>query len=143
MLHILGERLINYLLIKEVSYKILHRMYPVKHVLERFKLNIDYSCEFCSNEKETIFHLFFHCIYTKIFWVDVENLITRKCYTAVKLGGSDIMIYVDDYGIEKDKAYIIQLLVIMGKFHIHKMKWSASFFLWLYLCFFLICNLVY
>lgn len=103
-------------------------MYPVKHVLERFKLNIDYSCEFCSNEKETIFHLFFHCIYTKIFWVDVENLITRKFYTAVKLGGSDIMIYVDDYGIEKDKAYIIQLLVIMGKFHIHKMKWSAHYF---------------
>ncbi len=37
--------------VKKVSYKILHRMYPVKHVLERFKLNIDYSCEFCSNEK--------------------------------------------------------------------------------------------
>ncbi len=28
------------------------------------------------------------------------------------------MIYADDYGIEKDIAYIIQLLVIMGKFHI-------------------------
>ncbi len=26
--------------IKEVSYKILHRIYPAKHVLERFKLNI-------------------------------------------------------------------------------------------------------
>ncbi len=37
------------------------------------------------------------------------------------------MIYVDDYGIEKDKVYIIQLLVIMGKFHIHKMKWSVKF----------------
>ncbi len=58
-------------------------------------------------------HLFFHCIYTKIFWVDVENLITIKLNTAVKLGGSDVMIYVDDYGIEKDKAYITQLLVII------------------------------
>ncbi len=36
------------------------------------------------------------------------------------------MIYVDDYGIEKDKAYIIKLLVVMGKFHIHKMKWSGG-----------------
>ncbi len=36
------------------------------------------------------------------------------------------MIYVDDYGIEKDKAYIIQLLVVMGKFHIHKTKWSGG-----------------
>ncbi len=104
----------------------MHIIYPAKHVLERFKLNIDYSCEFCSNEKKTIFHLFLHCIYTKIFWVDVENFITRKLNTAVKLGGSDIMIYVDDYGIEKDKVYIIQLLVVMGKFHIHKMKWSGG-----------------
>ncbi len=32
------------------------------------------------------------------------------------------MIYVDDYGIEKDKAYMIKLLVIMGKFHIHKKR---------------------
>ncbi len=87
----------------------------MKHVLERFKLNIDHSCEFSSNEKETIFHIFFHCIYTKIFWVDVENYITKKLNTAVKLGGSGKMIYVDDYGIEKDKAYIIQLV----KFHIH------------------------
>ncbi len=79
-----------------------------------------------AKKKETIFHLFFHCIYTKIFWVDVENLITRKLKKAVKLGGSDITIYVDDYGIEKDKVYIIQLLVIMGKFHIHKMKWSGG-----------------
>ncbi len=27
--------------VKKVSYKILHRIYPVKHVLERFTLNID------------------------------------------------------------------------------------------------------
>ncbi len=45
--------------VKEVSYEILHRIYPVKHVLERFKLNIDYSCEFCSNEKENYFSYIF------------------------------------------------------------------------------------
>ncbi len=73
-------------------------------------------------KKNPFFIDFFHCIYTNTFCVDVENIITRKLHTAVKLGGSDIMIYVDDYGIEKDKAYIIQLLVVMGKFHIHKMK---------------------
>ncbi len=32
----------------------------------------------------------------------------------------------DDYGIEKDKAFIFQLLVVMGKFHLHKMKWSGG-----------------
>ncbi len=37
--------------IKEVSYKILHRIYSAKHVLERFKRNISYTCEFCGQEK--------------------------------------------------------------------------------------------
>ncbi len=49
----LGEWLINSVnnKVKDVSYKILHIIYPVKHVLECFKLNIEYCCEFCSNEK--------------------------------------------------------------------------------------------
>ncbi len=37
--------------VKEVSFKIMHRIYPVKHVLERFKLETDYSCDFCKDEK--------------------------------------------------------------------------------------------
>ncbi len=55
------------------------------------------------------------------------------------------MIYVDDYGIEKDKAYIIQLLVIMGKFHILKMKWSGGkpFFVYFINEFKQYCNTVY
>lgn len=53
----------------------------IKHVLERFKLNI--SCEFYRLEKETIIfsfctilHLFYHCIYSRLLWKDLltENL---------------------------------------------------------------------
>ncbi len=49
--------------IKEVSYKILHRIDPAKHVLEGFKLNISYTCEFCGQEKP---HLFFFYYLLKI-----------------------------------------------------------------------------
>ncbi len=96
-------------------------------------------------KNKLFFIYFFHCVYTKIFWVDVENFITRKLNTAVKLGGSEIMIYVDDYGIEKDKVYIIQLLIIMGKFHIHKMKWSGGKTIFFYFIneFKQYCNTIY
>lgn len=30
--------------VKEVNFKILHRIYPAKEVLQRFKHNIDYNC---------------------------------------------------------------------------------------------------
>ena len=38
-------------IITEVTFKILHGIYPAISVLERFKLEIDYSCDFCSMEK--------------------------------------------------------------------------------------------
>ncbi len=43
-----------------------------------------------------------------------------------QLSGFDVMIYFVDHGFDKDKAYLIQLVILMGKFHIHKMKWSGS-----------------
>jgi len=50
--------------IKEVTYKIIHNVYPAKKTLERFKLDIDYSCTFCEQHMETISHLFYHCTQT-------------------------------------------------------------------------------
>ncbi len=62
--------------VKEVSFKIMHRIYP-----------------------------------------DMLN-------SSLQLSGFDVIMYFGDHGFDKDKAYFIQLL--MGKFHIHKMKWSGS-----------------
>ncbi len=44
--------------------------------------------------------------------------------SSLQLRGFDVIMYFGDHGFDKDKAYFIQLL--MGKFHIHKMKWSGS-----------------
>lgn len=43
-----------------------------------------------------------------------------------RLTGFDVIIHLNDHGFEKDKASFIQLLILMGKFHIHKIKWSGS-----------------
>ncbi len=63
---------------KEESFKILHRIHPVKRVLERFKLNIDYSCDSCCLDKETIFHLFFQCMYSRIIWAEMQGFLFGK-----------------------------------------------------------------
>jgi len=60
---------------------------------------------FCKGEKETIFHLFFLLIHTKIFWLDMERLIKKKLSIDLQLSGFDIRIHFNDHGIEKDKAY--------------------------------------
>lgn len=109
--------------IKEVTFKILHRIYPAKHVLERFKLNIDFSCVFCGLHKETIIHLFFECMYCKIFWIDVQNYLSRKIGQLIILNAKDVCIYFDRK-IDRDVKFVIQLYILIGKYHLHKMKWA-------------------
>lgn len=111
--------------IKEVSFKILHRIDPAKHVLERFKLNINYSCDFCGLHKETIIHLFFECrpIYCKIFWIDVQNYIFRETGQSITLNARDVCVYLYRK-LDSDIFFVIQFFIIMGKYHTHKMKWA-------------------
>ena len=51
--------------VKEVSFKILHKIYPTQKTLARFKLDIDPLCKFCGNEQETI-HVLSMCILNSI-----------------------------------------------------------------------------
>ncbi len=95
----------------------MHIIYPVKHVLERLKKK-DYSCDFCKGENETIFHLFFHCTHTTIFWIDVKLFIKKMLDISLQLSGFNVIIYFADHGFDKYRAYFIQLLILIGKFHI-------------------------
>ncbi len=56
--------------VKEVSFKILHRMYPVKELFELFRLDMK-NCDF-SGVKESVIHLFLQRVYSRLFWVDVS-----------------------------------------------------------------------
>jgi len=46
--------------IKEVNFKILHKIYPVNDTVAKY-MDVDSSCSFCGNEDETLIHLFFQC----------------------------------------------------------------------------------
>lgn len=37
-----------------------------------------------------------------------------------------VMLYLVDNGMVKNMSHIIQLLIILGKFHVHKSKWTGS-----------------
>ncbi len=62
--------------VKEVSFKIIDRIYPVKYYLVKFKSDIDFSCSFFVSCHETVVHLFWHCPFVKTFWQDfiVQNI---------------------------------------------------------------------
>ncbi len=112
--------------IKEVSFKIMHKIHPAKKTLERFNVDIEYSCAFCGSEEETICHLFYDCTYVRIFWRDVQHYINRKTGQTIHLEGKDIFICFEEKQKEKDFIFFVQPLLFLGKFHIHKKKWTDS-----------------
>lgn len=98
--------------VKEVSFKIMHQIYPAKKTLERFKIDIEYSCDFCGLAEESICHLFYHCTYTRMLWVDVGNYIRRKT--------KDKDVFICFENNEKEElVFFVQLILLLGKFHIH------------------------
>jgi len=44
--------------VKEISYKIIHKFYPAKHYMNKFKSDIPSSCSFCDDSIKTVVHLF-------------------------------------------------------------------------------------
>lgn len=80
---LVGERFCIGNKVKEVFFKIMHNIYPAKKTLGRFKINMSFLCVFCGRETKTIQHLFYKCMYTKIFWMDIQHLqrTTRQTIT--------------------------------------------------------------
>ncbi len=63
------------------------------------------------------------CLYDETIY---GNFIKKILDISLQLSGFDVIMYFSDHGFDKDKAYFIQLLILMGKFHTHKMKCSGS-----------------
>lgn len=113
--------------VREVSFKLIHRFYPVNSYLKKFKPDIDTMCNFCNVQDETIVHLFWHCNYTKVFWNSFCKFVTDFVYSKFSLFWKDVLFgFVDvEKNIEKE-FYLINLLLLLAKYHIHKCKFSNN-----------------
>lgn len=82
-------------------------------------------CCFCNNEKETLTHLFFDCEVVSQFWTDLADFIfnllnTNYCFTL-----KDVTLYYENKS-NKDLEFIVNLFILLAKFHIHKQKFLNS-----------------
>ena len=108
---------------KELHFKILHNIYPTNKFVSRFAA-VDNKCEFCKIEEETIIHLFWECQYTMVFWKKVENYLNIQQNHEIKLEAKDVIFNYDNKN--KTLHKIVNFLILKGKFHIHKAKFSKS-----------------
>lgn len=104
---------------REISYKLLHRCYPAKYNLRKV---MDTTCTFCETEIETSVHLFWTCPYTVIFWKEFVNFVRCFLKHFILLYKDMLFGFYKIHNLEKKHYYIINLLLLLGKFHIHKSK---------------------
>ncbi len=64
---------------REIAFKLIHRIYPDKSSLKRLKNDINTNCSFCLENSETSLHLFWNS-HTTSFWCDNDILDFIKCY---------------------------------------------------------------
>lgn len=113
--------------VKEMSFKITQRFYPVRYFIKKFRSDIDTSCSFCEASSETVDHLFWECPFARSFWNNVDALIVQKILYNFSLSFRHILFgfYIKD-NILMDASFCINLLLFIGKFHIHKCKFMKS-----------------
>uniref|UniRef100_A0A3P9L5I7 Reverse transcriptase domain-containing protein n=1 Tax=Oryzias latipes TaxID=8090 RepID=A0A3P9L5I7_ORYLA len=109
---------------RDVCFKLLHRCYPAKSSLH---IDIDKNCSFCKLDTETIIHLFWKCPPTVIFWKDFTSFVRCKVYEKFDLVYKDVLFgfYSVNNSLRRE-YYLINLLIILAKFHIHKCKFSEK-----------------
>ena len=99
--------------VKAFQHKILNSILYANTKLFKIGYSELDKCTFCSNESETLHHLFFYCHYSSLFWKSFE----KDCFTVSKqlnfLSLQDIVI-----GITAPSCPLVNYLILIGKMHI-------------------------
>ncbi len=70
-------------------------------------------------------HIFWDCPQTQTFWIEFSNIINRNVLQGFSLLFKDVLFGF--FNIQQDKIneyFIINLLLLLAKFHIHRSKFT-------------------
>lgn len=108
--------------VKEVNFKILHKIYPVNEVISKYA-DIQSDCTFCGSVDETLIHLFFECQMTKLFLNDLNKYLFEHLDIDYSLSMKDFFFYYENPE-NKSLEFVVNFFVLQAKFFIHKQKWQ-------------------
>lgn len=114
--------------VKEISFKLIHKFYPAKtYIKNRFKKDIDINCSFCDEYPETVVHLFWCCPPVKFFWQKLCDFIHINIKKQSVLAWKNVLFGLSESDIQNSNSvYLINLLILMSKYHIHCCKYSGK-----------------
>ena len=105
--------------------RILHRILPTRRYLNMCKIVNSPNCLFCNEFEESLCHLFWECCHVKKFWIDLEDMLKRKCYNCARFTfKKELVIFGTSKNIITDRT--IDFIILLAKFYIYKCRFLES-----------------
>ena len=88
-------------------------------------MDVDSLCVICGHADENLIHLFFECNVTMQFWSELYSHVFTHVNMLYCFSLKDVICY---YKNKKNKClqYLVNFFILLGKYFIHKQKFSAS-----------------
>ena len=99
------------------QFKLLHRVLHTNELLYKWKVVTSDKCSFCNNAKETIVHLFFDCMYVRLFWLHVYRW--YRNITGVNYPLSVKTIIFHDCTKSVGEPNLFNLIILIGKHYVY------------------------
>ncbi len=107
--------------VKEMHFKILHKIYPCKVALSKF-MDIDNTCIFRNTHEEDLCLLFYDCDLSLRFWSDVSAFLFLQRNVNYMLS---LKYVICTYSHKSnDLVYVVNFHILQGKYYIHKQKFK-------------------
>ena len=99
--------------VKAFQYKVLNFILYTNTKLHKIGYITDDKCSFCKSEPETLLHLLFNCVYSKLFWKDFEFYFYSLSKEFVHLSLQDVLI-----GIITLECSLLNYFLLIAKLYI-------------------------
>ena len=98
--------------VKNFQYKVLNFILYTNTKLHKIGYITDDKCSFCKSEPETLLHLLFNCVYSKLFWKDFEFYFYSLSKEFVHLRLQDVLYII---GITTSECPLINYFLLTAK----------------------------
>lgn len=116
---------INDINTKWFQMRIIHRIIATNITLKEMKVSENVLCGFCNEERESIFHLFWHCDCINSFWIQLERWINEKCQHVLNFSLSESLII---FGTTNNVCtdFVFDMIILLAKQYIYSCKYKQN-----------------
>ena len=107
--------------LKWFQIRLVHRILATNIVLMHMGIENDINCSFCRQERDSINHIFWRCVYVKSFWEQFQTTLNTGSSNARTVTlNENFVLFGHDSQIKSDSTF--DLIILRAKLYIYTCK---------------------